>query len=83
MADSKGSKFTIYVGLSLQSAMLLMLSMVNGWLLGVIAMIMLWMVATCATSPAQQLYFVTRVPQSPDIALSMNTSFILFNLDLR
>lgn len=82
LADSKGSKFTIYVGLSLQTAMLLMLSMVNGWLLGVIAMIMLWMVATWATSPAQQLYLVTRVPRSPDIALSVNTSFIQFGFAL-
>lgn len=82
MADTKGSKFTIYLGLSLQAAMLFMLSMVNGWLSGVIAMIMLWMVATWATSPAQQLYLVTRVPRSPDIALSVNTSFIQFGFAL-
>jgi DHA1 family putative efflux transporter-like MFS transporter len=45
-------------------------------------MIMLWMVATWATSPAQQLYLVTRVPRSPDIALSVNTSFIQFGFAL-
>lgn len=82
VADTKGSKFTIYFGLSLQAVMLFMLSMVNGWLPGVIVMIMLWMVATWATSPAQQLYLVTRVPRSPDIALSVNTSFIQFGFAL-
>ncbi|MFE0554978.1 hypothetical protein ACFW1P_03450 [Paenibacillus sp. NPDC058910] len=43
---------------------------------------MIWMAATWATSPAQQLYLVTLVAQSPDIALSVNTSFIQFGFAL-
>ncbi|TQK62462.1 DHA1 family putative efflux transporter-like MFS transporter [Brevibacillus sp. AG162] len=78
IADRKGPKFTIYVGLSLQASMLLLLSVMDGVLTAHIVIIMLWMLATWATSPAQQLYLVTQVPRSPDIALSINTSFIQF-----
>jgi DHA1 family putative efflux transporter-like MFS transporter len=47
-----------------------------------VAVIMIWMIATWSTSPAQQLYLVTLVPKSPDIALSVNTSFIQFGFAL-
>ncbi len=77
-ADTKGSKFTIYVGLSLQAGTLLLLTWSDGLIYIVAPLIMIWMVATWMTSPAQQLYLVTLVPQSPDIALSVNTSFIQF-----
>ncbi len=82
IADRKGPKFTIYVGLSLQASMLLLLSVMDGVITAHIVIIMLWMLATWATSPAQQLYLVTQVPRSPDIALSINTSFIQFGFAL-
>ncbi|WP_307557193.1 MFS transporter [Paenibacillus sp. V4I7] len=75
-ADKKGPKFTIYTGLSLQVVILLFLTIVGGYLVGLIAVILVWMGATWGTSSAQQLYLVTLVPKSPDIALSINTSFI-------
>lgn len=81
-ADKKGPKFTIYIGLSLQVVMLLFLTAVGGNLVGLTAVIMIWMVATWSTSPAQQLYLVTLVPKSPDTALSVNTSFIQFGFAL-
>lgn len=82
IADTKGSRFTIYAGLSIQAGTLLLLSWFNGSIYAVVPLIMLWMAATWATSPAQQLYLVTLVPQSPDIALSVNTSFIQFGFAL-
>ncbi|RJE88421.1 MFS transporter [Paenibacillus sp. 1011MAR3C5] len=82
MADARGPKFTIYVGLSVQAGALLLLTWSNGLIYTVIPLIMVWMVGTWMTSPAQQLYLVTLVPQSPDIALSVNTSFIQFGFAL-
>ncbi|MBB4824955.1 DHA1 family putative efflux transporter-like MFS transporter [Sporosarcina luteola] len=81
-ADKKGPKFTIFTGLVLQILMLILLSVIGGNLVGIIAVIMIWMIATWSTSPAQQLYLVTLVPKSPDIALSVNTSFIQFGFAL-
>lgn len=81
-ADKRGPKFTIYIGLSVQVAMLLLLPMIGGNLAAILAVIMIWMVATWSTSPGQQLYLVTLVPKSPDIALSVNTSFIQFGFAL-
>ncbi|WP_345808762.1 MFS transporter [Bacillus pumilus] len=81
-ADKKGPIFTIFSGIILQIIMLLLLSFVTGNLVLMVAVIMIWMIATWSTSPAQQLYLVTLVPKSPDIALSVNTSFIQFGFAL-
>ncbi|MEK4789020.1 MFS transporter [Bacillus sp. FSL K6-2971] len=81
-ADKKGPIFTIFSGIILQIIMLLLLSFVTGNLVIMVAVIMIWMIATWSTSPAQQLYLVTLVPKSPDIALSVNTSFIQFGFAL-
>ncbi|MCM2990420.1 MFS transporter [Bacillus safensis] len=81
-ADKKGPTFTIFSGIILQIIMLILLSFVTGNLLVMVAVIMIWMIATWSTSPAQQLYLVTLVPKSPDIALSVNTSFIQFGFAL-
>ncbi|PRS58465.1 MFS transporter [Bacillus pumilus] len=81
-ADKKGPIFTIFSGISLQIIMLMLLAFVTGNLVIMVAVIMLWMIATWSTSPAQQLYLVTLVPKSPDIALSVNTSFIQFGFAL-
>lgn len=81
-ADKKGPTFTIFSGIILQIIMLMLLSFVTGNLLVMVSVIMIWMIATWSTSPAQQLYLVTLVPKSPDIALSVNTSFIQFGFAL-
>ncbi|MBW3701754.1 MFS transporter [Bacillus aerophilus] len=81
-ADKKGPIFTIFSGIILQIMMLMLLSFVTGNLVVMVAVIMIWMIATWSTSPAQQLYLVTLVPKSPDIALSVNTSFIQFGFAL-
>lgn len=81
-ADKKGPIFTIFSGIILQIIMLMLLAFVTGNLLVMVAVIMIWMIATWSTSPAQQLYLVTLVPKSPDIALSVNTSFIQFGFAL-
>ncbi|MFJ7649847.1 MFS transporter [Lysinibacillus sp. NPDC097279] len=81
-ADKKGPKFTIFTGLLIQILTLFLLPLIGGNLVGIIAVIMVWMIATWSTSPAQQLYLVTLVPKSPDIALSVNTSFIQFGFAL-
>ncbi|GKV56551.1 hypothetical protein NCCP2222_24980 [Sporosarcina sp. NCCP-2222] len=81
-ADKKGPKFTIIAGLLLQILMLILLAIIGGNLIGIVSVIMIWMIATWSTSPAQQLYLVTLVPKSPDIALSVNTSFIQFGFAL-
>jgi len=72
----------IYTGLSFQAVMLLLLNWAEGLIYAIIPFIMIWMVATWATSPAQQLYLVSLVEHSPDIALSVNTSFIQFGFAL-
>lgn len=83
-ADKKGPIFTIFSGIILQIMMLMLLAFVTGNLvvMVMVAVIMIWMIATWSTSPAQQLYLVTLVPKSPDIALSVNTSFIQFGFAL-
>lgn len=81
-ADKKGPAFTIFSGIILQIIMLMLLAFVTGNLVVMVAVIMIWMIATWSTSPAQQLYLVTLVPKSPDIALSVNTSFIQFGFAL-
>lgn len=81
-ADKKGPIFTIFSGIILQIMMLMLLSFVTGNLVVMVAVIMIWMIATWSTSPAQQLYLVSLVPKSPDIALSVNTSFIQFGFAL-
>ncbi|KRU15016.1 MFS transporter [Bacillus pumilus] len=81
-ADKKGPIFTIFTGIILQIIMLMLLAFVTGNLVVMVAVIMIWMIATWSTSPAQQLYLVTLVPKSPDIALSVNTSFIQFGFAL-
>ncbi|MEV9503624.1 MFS transporter [Bacillus safensis] len=81
-ADKKGPIFTIFSGIILQIIMLTLLAFVTGNLVVMVAVIMIWMIATWSTSPAQQLYLVTLVPKSPDIALSVNTSFIQFGFAL-
>lgn len=81
-ADKKGPIFTIFSGIILQIMMLMLLAFVTGNLVVMVAVIMIWIFATWSTSPAQQLYLVTLVPKSPDIALSVNTSFIQFGFAL-
>ncbi|MCY7509441.1 MFS transporter [Bacillus safensis] len=81
-ADKKGPTFTIFSGIILQIIMLMLLAFMSGNLVVMVAVIMIWMIATWSTSPAQQLYLVTLVPKSPDIALSVNTSFIQFGFAL-
>ncbi|AWI35922.1 major facilitator superfamily transporter [Bacillus safensis FO-36b] len=81
-ADKKGPTFTIFSGIILQIIMLMLLAFVTGNLVVMVVVIMIWMIATWSTSPAQQLYLVTLVPKSPDIALSVNTSFIQFGFAL-
>ncbi|OMF48707.1 MFS transporter [Paenibacillus peoriae] len=82
LADAKGSKFTICLGLMLQGATLLLFALAGVSLLILILVLMIFMLATWSISPAQQLYLVTLAPRNPDIALSVNTSFIQFGFAL-
>ncbi|QYK65370.1 MULTISPECIES: MFS transporter [Paenibacillus] len=82
LADAKGSKFTICLGLMLQGATLLLFVLAGVNLLVLILVLMIFMLATWSISPAQQLYLVTLAPRNPDIALSVNTSFIQFGFAL-
>jgi len=82
LADAKGSKFTIFLGLVLQGATLLLFALAGVNLFVLILVIMIFMLATWSISPAQQLYLVTLAPRNPDIALSVNTSFIQFGFAL-
>ncbi|WP_429844375.1 MFS transporter [Brevibacillus sp. FIR094] len=82
LADAKGPKATIFLGLTLQVVMFFLLSLVGNNLVLLIGVLMIWMLATWSISPAQQLNIVTLVPHSPDIALSVNTSFIQFGFAL-
>lgn len=78
LADAKGSRFTICFGLLLQAVTLLLFALAGINLFVLILVLMIFMVATWSISPAQQLLLVTLVPRNPDIALSINTSFIQF-----
>ncbi|AJS58632.1 MFS transporter [Paenibacillus sp. IHBB 10380] len=82
LADAKGSKFTISLGLLLQGATLLLFALAGVNLFVLILVLMIFMLATWSISPAQQLFLVTLVPRNPDIALSVNTSFIQFGFAL-
>ncbi len=82
LADAKGSRFTIWFGLLLQAVTLLLFALSGSNLFVLILVLMIFMVATWSISPAQQLLLVTLVPRNPDIALSINTSFIQFGFAL-
>ncbi|MGG1618826.1 MFS transporter [Paenibacillus sp. NRS-1781] len=82
LADTKGSKFTICIGLLLQGAMLLLFTLAGVNIIVLILVLMIFMLATWSISPAQQLFLVTLAPRNPDIALSVNTSFIQFGFAL-
>ncbi|UPK41401.1 MFS transporter [Paenibacillus pabuli] len=82
LADAKGSKFTIILGLLLQGGTLLFFWLAGVNLLVFILILMIFMLSTWSISPAQQLYLVTLAPRNPDIALSINTSFIQFGFAL-
>ncbi|MGN7413074.1 MFS transporter [Paenibacillus sp. SAF-068] len=82
LADAKGSKFTICLGLLLQGATLLLFALEGVNLMMLILVLMIFMLATWSISPAQQLFLVTLAPRNPDIALSVNTSFIQFGFAL-
>lgn len=82
LADAKGSKFTICLGLLLQGATLLLFALAGMNIFVLILVLMIFMIATWSISPAQQLYLVTLAPRNPDIALSVNTSFIQFGFAL-
>ncbi len=82
LADTKGSKFTLYFGLFLQGVTLLLFTLAGFNLFVLILVLMILMLATWSISPAQQLFLVTLVPRNPDIALSINTSFIQFGFAL-
>ncbi|UHA75988.1 MFS transporter [Paenibacillus sp. 481] len=82
LADAKGSKFTIYFGLLFQGATLLLFTLAGANLFVLILVLMIFMLAIWMISPAQQLFLVTLVPRNPDIALSVNTSFIQFGFAL-
>ncbi|WP_458127007.1 MFS transporter [Paenibacillus sp. Z3-2] len=82
LADAKGSKFTICLGLLLQGATLLLFALAGVNLMVLILVLMIFMLVTWSISPAQQLYLVTLAPRNPDIALSVNTSFIQFGFAL-
>ncbi|RAI98306.1 DHA1 family putative efflux transporter-like MFS transporter [Paenibacillus pabuli] len=82
LADAKGSKFTIGLGLMLQGVTLLLFSLAGVHLVVLLLVLLIFMLATWSISPAQQLYLVTLAPRNPDIALSVNTSFIQFGFAL-
>ncbi|WP_342476421.1 MFS transporter [Paenibacillus sp. FSL H7-0350] len=82
LADSKGSKFTIMTGLLLQATTLLLFSLTGVHMIVLLLILMLFMLGTWSISPAQQLLLVTLVPRNPDMALSVNTSFIQFGFAL-
>ncbi|PWW34329.1 MULTISPECIES: MFS transporter [Paenibacillus] len=82
LADAKGSKFTINLGLMLQGVTLLLFALAGVHLVVLLLVLMIFMLATWSISPAQQLYLVTLAPRNPDIALSVNTSFIQFGFAL-
>ncbi|MEK3900149.1 MFS transporter [Paenibacillus sp. FSL R7-0179] len=82
LADSKGSKFTIMTGLLLQATTLLLFSLTGVPVIILLLILMLFMLGTWSISPAQQLLLVTLVPRNPDMALSVNTSFIQFGFAL-
>ncbi|WP_238655600.1 MFS transporter [Paenibacillus piscarius] len=82
LADAKGSKFTILTGLLLQGIMLILFSLAGVHVTVLILVLMIFMLGTWSISPAQQLLLVTLVPRNPDMALSVNTSFIQFGFAL-
>lgn len=76
LADAKGPRFTITLGLVMQGTVLLLFALPGGQVYLLILVLLIFMLATWSISPAQQLLLVTLVPRNPDIALSVNTSFI-------
>lgn len=82
LADARGVKFTVFLGLILQGVALLLFALAGVNLLVLILVLMIFMLATWSISPAQQLYLVKLAPRNPDIALSVNTSFIQFGFAL-
>ncbi|MBB6673667.1 MFS transporter [Cohnella nanjingensis] len=81
-SDKWGSKLTIYTGLLVQVAILVVSPVLGHSLFGMIAVVLIWMASLWSTTPALQFYLVSLSPQAPDIAQSVNLSFFQFGLML-
>ncbi|WP_199613785.1 MFS transporter [Paenibacillus alkalitolerans] len=82
LTDKWGSKSTIYTGLLLQAAILLLSSMLGTTMIGMISVILIWIGSLWIITPSLQFYLVTLSPKAPDIAQSVNLSFFQFGLAL-
>ena len=73
-ADRFGVEKTIYVSLAVHALALLILPVSGVTTATVMLAAAVWFTAAWITSPAIQTYFIRLAPQSPDLALSLNTS---------
>lgn len=73
-ADRLGTERTLLLCLTIHALALLSLPLLTGsWLATLMSMI-IWVSAAWMTGPTMQTYFVQRVPQATDLALSLNSS---------
>lgn len=76
LADRVGTTRTLFGGMVIQVIALVLLSISAHSTIMVILLLMVWMIATWTYTPPQNSNLVSLVPESPDIILSMNGSFL-------
>ncbi|GIP31701.1 MFS transporter [Paenibacillus sp. J2TS4] len=75
-ADRWGVVKTVVVSLIIHAVALSFLPLLNGTMVSTIMIIAIWIGSAWMTSPTLQTYFIQQNPQSPDLALSLNTSVL-------
>jgi DHA1 family putative efflux transporter-like MFS transporter len=73
-ADRLGTERTLLICLTIHALALLSLPLLTNSWLATIGSMVIWVSAAWMTGPTMQTYFVQRVPQATDLALSLNSS---------
>ncbi len=81
-ADHWGIARTVFYSMMIHAFALLLLPVLTVSIVTSVIMVAVWMGSNWMTSPTLQTYFIQQTPQTPDLALSLNTSFIQLGIAL-
>lgn len=81
-ADQWGVAKIVLFSMTIHALALIFLPVFNTTIVTAVVMVAIWIGSAWMTSPALQTYFIQQTPQSPDLALSLNTSVLQFGIAL-
>jgi DHA1 family putative efflux transporter-like MFS transporter len=80
--DRYGVVKTVYLSTIIHGIVLLLLPVFSASVITTVITLAIWMGFTWMTSPVLQTYFIQQAPQTPDLALSLNTSVVQIGIAL-